>query len=47
MKNSSLVFNYEILAKDKLLATGESTHVFTNRSGRPVRIPEAIRALSR
>jgi acyl-CoA thioester hydrolase len=45
MKNSSLTFEYNALIGDRLIATGETTHVFTNKDGRPVRIPEDIRKL--
>ena len=45
MKNSSLKFEYKLSVEDRLIATGESVHVFTNESGRPVRIPEEIRHL--
>ena len=46
MKNSSLKFEYKLFIAEKLIATGESVHVFTNNSGRPIRIPEGIRALT-
>lgn len=45
MKNSSLKFEYKLSVEDRLIATGETVHVFTNESGRPVRIPEEIRHL--
>ncbi|MCM8790283.1 MAG: acyl-CoA thioesterase [Candidatus Omnitrophica bacterium] len=45
LKNSSLEFAYNLFVGQRLVATGESVHVFTNRSGRPVRIPEEIRSL--
>ena len=47
IKNSSMQFEYKLCIGDKLIATGESIHVFTGRSGRPVRIPEEIRRLCR
>ena len=47
LKNSSLKFEYRLSVGDKLIATGESVHVFTNESGRPVRIPEEVRSLYR
>jgi len=45
LKNSSLKFEYELSVGDRLVAKGESIHVFTNDKGRPVRIPEEVRAL--
>lgn len=43
MKNTSFVFLYKIYHKRCLVATGESTHVFTDVKGKPVRIPEKIK----
>lgn len=43
LKNSSLTFEYKLLVGETLIATGDSVHVFTNKSGRPVRMPEKIR----
>lgn len=34
-----LTFRYEILEDGRLLATGHTTHVFTDREGKPTRIP--------
>ena len=45
LKNSSLKFEYELFVGDRLVAKGESVHVFTNASGRPTRIPEEVRKL--
>jgi len=45
MKNSSLDFAHKLYIGDRLIATGESIHVFTNSSGRPIRIPKEIRLL--
>ncbi len=45
IKNSSLKFEYKISLGERLIATGESVHVFTNKSGRPLRVPEEIRGL--
>ena len=45
MKNSSLDFAHKIYIGDKLIALGESVHVFTNKAGRPIRIPKEIRDL--
>ncbi len=47
IKNSSMQFEHTVCIGDKLIATGESIHVFTNKSGKPVRIPEEIRKLYR
>jgi acyl-CoA thioester hydrolase len=46
MKNTSMEFAHRLHVGDKLIASGESVHVFTNRSGRPVRIPAEISALA-
>lgn len=43
MKNSSLDFAHKLYISDKLIATGESVHVFTNKNGKPIRIPKEIR----
>lgn len=43
LKNSSLQFEHKLFIGDKLIATGESVHVFTNSNGRPIRVPEEIR----
>ncbi len=45
MSNSSLRFEHKLSIGTKLIATGESVHVFTNRMGRPVRVPDEIREL--
>lgn len=45
LKNSSLVFEYKLFVDDKLIATGESVHVFTNRTGKPIRIPAEVKEL--
>ncbi|MFA6142238.1 MAG: thioesterase family protein [Candidatus Omnitrophota bacterium] len=45
LKNSSLKFEYKLFVGDKLIATGDSIHVFTNSEGRPRRIPEEVRNL--
>lgn len=47
IKNSSMQFCHELFIGNRLIATGESVHVFTNRSGKPVRMPEEIRRLYR
>jgi acyl-CoA thioester hydrolase len=46
MKNSSMDFAHKVYIGDRLIATGESVHVFTNKSGRPVRIPKEILGIS-
>jgi len=45
LKNSSLQFEHKLYIGQRLVATGVSVHVFTNRSGKPIRIPEEIRNL--
>jgi acyl-CoA thioester hydrolase len=45
MKNSSLHFAHKLFVGTTLIATGQSVHVFTNKTGRPVRIPEELRKL--
>lgn len=45
IKSSSMKFEYSLHVGDKLTATGESVHVFTNEAGRPVRIPEEVKKL--
>ena len=47
LKNSSLEFAHKVYVGEKLIAMGESVHVFVNRSGKPVRIPEEIRSIDR
>lgn len=44
-KNSSLKFAYKLFVGEKLIATGESLHVFTSAAGKPTRIPEEVRRL--
>lgn len=46
IKNSSLEFAHKLFVGDRLIATGESVHVFVNKSGKPVRIPDEIRKLN-
>ena len=43
VKNSSLKFAHKLYVGDRLIATGESVHVFTNKSARPMRIPDEVR----
>ncbi len=45
MKNSSLNFEYKLFIGEKLIALGQSVHVFTNKEGRPVRMPKEIKDL--
>lgn len=45
LKNSSLRFEHKLFVEERLIATGESVHVFTNSSGKPIRIPQEIRGL--
>ncbi len=45
IKNSSLQFEHKIYIDTRLVATGESTHVFTNTSGKPIRVPSEIKDL--
>ena len=42
MRNTSMGFQYTVKRGNALIATGESIHVFTDSSGKPVRIPEKI-----
>lgn len=46
IKNSSLKFEYKLYVEDRLIATGESVHVCTNHSGKPVRMPEVLRGIT-
>jgi len=45
LKNSSLKFAYKLFVGEKVIAQGESVHVFTNIAGKPTRIPEEVRRL--
>ncbi len=45
LKNSSLKFAHKLFVNNRLIATGESLHVFTNRASRPMRIPEEVSRL--
>ena len=47
MKNSSLQFAHKLFVGTTLIATGQSVHVFTNKAGKPVRIPDQLRRLNR
>lgn len=43
MNNSSMKFEYKLFVGEKMIAAGDSVHVFTNKSSRPVRVPAEIR----
>lgn len=47
IKNSSLEFSHKLFIGQVPIATGDSVHVFVNRQGKPVRIPDEIRQLHR
>ena len=42
-KNTSLTFSYQIYRETTLVATGKTTHVFTDNKGKPIRIPERVK----
>ena len=44
MKNSSMTFEYKVFSNDKLIAEGETAHVFINKEGKPTRIPQGLKA---
>jgi len=44
VKNTSLSFSYKIHLGNTLVATGETSHVFTDAKGKPVRIPSRAKA---
>lgn len=44
-RNTSMKFAYNIFRDNTLLASGESVHVATNKSGRPVRLPQELKSL--
>ncbi len=43
IKNTSLIFAYKILRGAELIATGETSHVFTDKKRQPRRIPAGIK----
>jgi len=43
IKNTSLSFTYKIYREKELLATGLTSHVFTDTKKRPVKIPAEIK----
>ncbi len=45
VKNSSLSFDYQVYKDAKLFALGETTHVFCNKKGKPLRIPPRIKEI--
>jgi len=46
VRSRVVTFGYEILADgDRLLATGETTHVITDRGGKPRALPDSYRAI--
>ena len=45
LKNSSLTFEYKLFLGERLIATGESVHVFTDQASKPMRIPKELRDL--
>lgn len=45
LKNASIVFYYEIKMQDKLLASGTTKHPLVNKSFKPTRIPQDLKAL--
>ena len=47
LKNSSLKFGYKLKVGERLIASGESTHVFTAKSGKPIRIPDEVANICR
>jgi len=46
VRNTSLRFAYKLFVGDRLIATGESGHVFTDRQKRPVRVPQEVRNIA-
>jgi len=45
VRNTSMKFGYKLYVGERLIATGESSHVFTDRSHKPVRVPQEVRDL--
>jgi len=45
VRNTSMKFEYKLFVGERLIATGSSAHVFTDKSRRPVRVPQEIRDL--
>ena len=44
MKNVSMSFEYNVFSNGKLIAEGKTGHVVTNREGKPVKIPQSLKA---
>jgi acyl-CoA thioester hydrolase len=46
LRSRVITFGYEVLSEDgRLLARGETTHVITDRTGKPRALPEKFRAV--
>jgi len=45
VKNTSLRFVYKLSVGERVIATGDSVHVFTDKNKKPVRIPAEIKSL--
>ncbi|MEN3046059.1 MAG: thioesterase family protein [Candidatus Hydrothermales bacterium] len=45
LKNTSFKIQYDIYREDKLIATGYTRHVLTDKNLKPVRIPNKIREI--
>ena len=46
VRNTSMKFAYKLFVGDRVIATGETAHVFTDRSKKPVRVPEEVRNMT-
>jgi len=46
MKNTSLVFEYDVKRGDDILASGRTAHVFTDSDGKPTRIPKILKEMA-
>ena len=42
-RNASLHFSYNVYRDKALVATGKTSHVFTDKNGRPTRIPDKVK----
>ena len=42
-KNSSISFSYKMHRDSAIIAIGETAHVFTNKNGRPIKIPQEVK----
>lgn len=45
IKNTSFIFEYEVVRNKDILATGRTVHVFINKKGKPIKVPEKVRVL--